>query len=78
MPEFSKKRQVRIDLSLEQVISSIQSATLSEEDVFAAKEILDNEIMQCENILQDPETELYSRREFQLKLSVYRKLRNRL
>lgn len=48
------------------------------EEIAEAKEMLDNEIMQCEDILQDPETELYSRREFQAKLALYRKLKNRL
>ena len=66
----------KIDLAY--IIKAINSGTLKEEEVMIAKEILDNEVMQCEDILTDQETELHSRREFQAKLSLYRKLKNRL
>ena len=65
-------------MNIDYVITAIQKGTIMLEEIAEAKEMLDNEIMQCEDILQDPETELYSRREFQAKLALYRKLKNRL
>lgn len=65
-------------MNIDYVITSIQRGTIKLEEVSEAKEMLDNEIMQCEEVLQDHETELYSRREFQAKLALYRKLKNRL
>ena len=70
--------QIEKKIDLAYVIESIQTGTLKEEEVYAAKEIIDNEIMQCENILTDDETKLHSRREFVLKLKNFRKLKNRL
>jgi hypothetical protein len=66
----------KIDLAY--IIKAINSGTLKEHQVMIAKEILENEIMQSEDVLQDDETEVLSRREFQAKLSLYRKLKNRL
>lgn len=65
-------------MNIDYVITAIQKGTIMLEEIAEAKEMLDNEIMQCEDIIQDPETELYSRREFQGKLSLYLKLKNRL
>jgi hypothetical protein len=65
-------------INLAYIIEAINKGKLKEEYVYAAKEILENEIMQCEDILTDHETELHSRREFKAKLSLYRKLKNRL
>jgi hypothetical protein len=70
--------QVESKIDLAYVIEAINKGTLKEEEVLTAKQIVDNEIMQCENVLQDDETEALSRREFQAKLSIYRKLKNRL
>jgi hypothetical protein len=69
-------QESKIDIAY--IIEVINNGTLKEEEVYAAKEIIDNEIMQCENILTDDETELHSRREFVLKLKVLRKSKNRL
>jgi hypothetical protein len=65
-------------INLAYIIEAINKGKLREEDVYAAKEILENEIMQCEDILSDHETELHSRREFQGKLQILRKLKKRL
>jgi len=65
-------------MNIDYVITAIQKGTIKLEEIAEAKEMIDNEIMQCEDILQDPETELFSRREFQGKLALYRKLKNRL
>jgi hypothetical protein len=63
---------------IEYIINAVNNGTLKEEEVPIAKQLVDNEIMQCENILTDDETELHSRREFVLKLKNFRKLKNRL
>ena len=63
---------------IEYILNAVNNGTLKEEEVYAAKEIIENEIMQCENILTDDETELHSRREFVLKLKNLRKSKNRL
>lgn len=63
---------------IEYIINAINNGTLKEEEVYGAKQIVNNEIMQCENVLQDDETELYSKREFVVKLKLFRKLKNRL
>jgi hypothetical protein len=65
-------------INLAYIIEAINKATLKQEEVYTAKQIVDNEIMQCENVLQDDETEALSRREFQGKLQILRKLKNRL
>jgi len=70
--------QIEKKIDLAYVIESIQTGTLKEEEVYPAKQLIDNEIMQCENVLQDDETELYSRREYALKLKNLRKHKNRL
>ena len=63
---------------IEYIINAVNNGTLKEEEVYPAKQLVDNEIMQCENVLQDDETELYSRREYALKLKNLRKHKNRL
>jgi len=65
-------------MNIDYVVSAITKGSIRLEEVCEAKEMLNNEIMQCEDILQDQETELYSRREFQGKLTLYKKLLNRL
>lgn len=65
-------------MNIDYVVSAITKGSIKLEEVRDAKEMLNNEIMQCEDILQDNETEVYSRREFQNKLSLYKKLLNRL
>lgn len=65
-------------INLAYIIMATSTGTLKEEEVYTAKQIVDNEIMQCENVLQDDETEALSRREFQAKLQILRKLKNRL
>jgi hypothetical protein len=65
-------------MNIDYVITAIQKGTIKLEEIAEAKEMLDNEIMQCQAVIQDPETELYSRREFQAKLVLYQKLKNRL
>lgn len=65
-------------INLAYIIMATGTGTLKEEEVYTAKQIVDNEIMQCENVLQDDETEALSRREFQGKLQILRKLKNRL
>lgn len=65
-------------MTFEETILSIQKSTITLEEIPAAKFFLENAIEECNDILRDPETELYSRREFQEKLTLYRKLLNRL
>jgi hypothetical protein len=65
-------------MTISYLITAIERGTIKLEEIAEAKEMLENEIMQCEDVLQDPETEIMSRREFQGKLSLYLKLKNRL
>lgn len=65
-------------MNFDEIILAIQKSTITLEQIPEAKNMLENAIEECADIVKDPETELYSRREFQEKLTLYRKLLNRL
>ena len=65
-------------MTLEHIILAIQQSTIKLEQITEARNVLENEIDACEVILQDPETETYSRNEFRDKMNLYKKLLNRL
>lgn len=65
-------------MTIDYIIESITKGTIKLEEIEEAKTMLENEIEQCRDIVQDPETELYSRIEFREKLTLYTKLKNRL
>ena len=65
-------------MTLYDTILEIQKGTIRLEHIKDARNMLYNEIDDCENIIKDIETEPHVRREFQDKLTLYRKLLNRL
>ena len=65
-------------MRIEDVVLPIQNSTILMEEIPEVREMLENEIESCKDIIQDEETQLHSRLEFQSKLALYRKLLNRL
>ena len=65
-------------MTFAETILAIQNSTIRLEQIPEAKNLLENAIEECIDIVKDPETELHSRREFQANLTLYRKLLNRL
>jgi hypothetical protein len=65
-------------MTLQETITAIQDSSIKMEEIPAAKTMLENEIGACEDIIQDGETEFHVRSEYQAKLKLYKKLKNRL
>lgn len=65
-------------MRIEELAELIDKKKLLPEQLKEALDVLDYEIDSCQTILADIETELHSRREFQLKLRFYKNLKNRL
>ena len=65
-------------MRIEELEELMQSSQLKPEQLKEANDLLDYEIDSCETIVADIETELPSRREFQAKLRLYTRLKNRL
>lgn len=65
-------------MTLAETILAIQNSTIEVWQKKEARNMLENSIEECIDIVKDPETELHSRREFQANLTLYRKLLNRL
>jgi hypothetical protein len=65
-------------MTLQETIIAINKGTINIEDVPDAKTLLENEIMACDDVIQDGETEWHMRREYQEKRKFYNRLLNRL
>lgn len=65
-------------MTLQETIIAIKKGTINIEDVHDAKTLLENEIMACDDVIQDGETEWHVRAEYQEKRKFYNRLLNRL
>jgi hypothetical protein len=65
-------------MTLEEIILAIQRGTIRLEQIPEARSVVENEIDACEVVLKDPETEAYGRNEYRAKLTLYKKILNRL
>jgi hypothetical protein len=65
-------------MNLRETIAAIMDGTIEMQHVPDARNMVENEIADCEQIIQDIETEYHVRVEYQNKLRTYKKLLNRL
>lgn len=65
-------------MSLRETIAAVMDGTIEMQRIPDARNTIENEIADCEQIIQDIETEYHVRVEYQAKLKTYKKLLNRL